>query len=60
MSEKVLTFLGRGEVWIAGAAFAAFLVLTWALRARRRARPSRASRTSTPPERATASAWSSA
>jgi hypothetical protein len=32
MGEKVLTFLGRGEVWIAGAALAAFLVLTWVLR----------------------------
>jgi hypothetical protein len=32
MGEKVLTFLGRGEVWIAGSAVAAFLVLTWVLR----------------------------
>jgi hypothetical protein len=32
MSERILTFLGRGEVWIAGAALAAFLVLTWVLR----------------------------
>jgi hypothetical protein len=32
MGERVLTFLGRGEVWIAGAALAAFLVLTWVLR----------------------------
>ncbi len=32
MSERFLTFLGRGEVWIAGAALAAFLVLTWVLR----------------------------
>jgi hypothetical protein len=32
MSERVLTFLGRGEVWIAGAALAAYLVLTWVLR----------------------------
>jgi hypothetical protein len=32
MGEKVLTFLGRGEVWVAGSALAAFLVLTWVLR----------------------------
>ena len=32
MSERVLTFLGRSDVWIAGAALAAFLVLTWVLR----------------------------
>jgi hypothetical protein len=32
MGEKVLTFLGRGEVWVAGSALAVFLVLTWVLR----------------------------
>ena len=32
MGEKILTFLGRGESWIAGSALAAFLVLTWVLR----------------------------
>ena len=32
MGEKVLTFLGRGEVWIAGSALVVFLVLTWVLR----------------------------
>jgi hypothetical protein len=32
MSEKVVTFLGRGDVWIAGSALAAFVVLIWALR----------------------------
>lgn len=32
MSERVLTFLGRGDVLIAGAALAAFLVLSWVLR----------------------------
>jgi ABC-type uncharacterized transport system len=32
MGEKVLTFLGRGELWLGGLALAAFLVLTWVLR----------------------------
>jgi gliding motility-associatede transport system auxiliary component len=32
MVEKVLTFLGRSEIWIAGSALAVFLVLTWILR----------------------------
>jgi hypothetical protein len=32
MSETFLTFLGRGEVLIAGSALAAFLVLSWVLR----------------------------
>ena len=32
MSEKFLTFLGRGDVLIAGSALAAFLVLSWVLR----------------------------
>ncbi|HZW30490.1 MAG TPA: GldG family protein [Isosphaeraceae bacterium] len=32
MVEKVLSFLGRGEVWVAGSALVVFLVLTWVLR----------------------------
>src|SRR6516162_2380412 len=32
MSERVLTFLGRGDVMIVGSAIAAFLVLSWVLR----------------------------
>src|SRR5262249_39731501 len=32
MGETVLTFLGRTEFWVAGAALATFLVLTWVLR----------------------------
>jgi hypothetical protein len=32
MSEQVLAFLSRSEVWIGGSALAAFLVLTWVLR----------------------------
>ncbi len=32
MIEKVLTWLGRGEVWVVGAGIATFLVLTWVLR----------------------------
>jgi hypothetical protein len=32
MAEKLLTFLGRSEVWVAGSAVAVFLVLTWVLR----------------------------
>lgn len=32
MIEKVLTWLGRGEVWVIGAGIATFLVLTWVLR----------------------------
>ena len=32
MGEKVLTFLGRGEVWVAGSALVVFLILTWVLR----------------------------
>ncbi len=60
MGEKVLTFLGRGEVWIVASVLAAYLVLIWVLRARRRAAPWRARRMPTPPSRAVASAWSSA
>jgi hypothetical protein len=32
MFEKVLTFLGRSEIWIGGSVLAVFLVLTWVLR----------------------------
>jgi hypothetical protein len=32
MGEKVLTFLGRTEFWVAGSALVAFLVLTWVWR----------------------------
>ncbi len=32
MFEKVLTFLGRSEIWIAGSALAVCLVLTWVFR----------------------------
>src|SRR4051812_10301320 len=32
MGEKVLTFLGRSEFWIAGSALVVSLVLTWVLR----------------------------
>ena len=32
MGEKILTFLGRSETWIVGAALVVFLVVTWVLR----------------------------
>src|SRR5438105_1490365 len=32
MGEKFLTFLGRSELWVAGAALIVFLVLTWVFR----------------------------
>lgn len=32
MGEKVLTFLGRGEIWVIGSALVVFLVVTWVLR----------------------------
>jgi hypothetical protein len=32
MGEQVLTFLGRGEIWVAGAALVVFLVLMWVFR----------------------------
>src|SRR5271170_822758 len=32
MGAKILTFLGRSDTWIIGAALAVFLILTWVLR----------------------------